>query len=614
MRVEHVGMPKSITESPQRQGLTQGDILVAEVTELKGDQVFLKNQEGGAVLTAKLMSDIAVSVGDYVETVVDDTSGGRIVLRVLDISRQMPFGSEADDLKTLTTQNHSARAQALHNTLVMLKNNPGADPKAAAFLSKHGITGSAENIETVSQMAKGMTAVTTLLTELIHSFDIGKEQAGSLAPTAQTMQPAANTISMTQTAQPVMSTDSLAQAVVSTDAQTPRAMSSQTADLVQTPDGAAKVSAALANEVMQTDTVRVTLTGSQTPAETQTILQPATQETTAAGQSVGQTAPAENALTNAAAPHAEPAQAITQPAAQIQNTDGQAAPANQANPQAVSQSANAGALSANAAENPHAVLHTSAPETTLDTDLTARTNAPLNEAQSIKMPAAGTADKAAQILEQQKIAATPKEMPEQITSKALAMFVNLEDADELAVHLKKAVQELPEQIKELKVLIEHTDNTVKETVAAKFDQIEKQMSMMNEVRRFDCYQIPLQSGPQQQTAAELYVYRYRSGKKTVDPENILILLGLDTQYMGRVETLIKTNGKSLSVEFNIEDMRLSDEMKADSARLEQTINETGYHLAGVSVKPLTARTMVLNAENRLEKETGGSAGNVDVRI
>jgi hypothetical protein len=124
----------------------------------------------------------------------------------------------------------------------------------------------------------------------------------------------------------------------------------------------------------------------------------------------------------------------------------------------------------------------------------------------------------------------------------------------------------------------------------------------------------LQTGSQQQTAAELYVYRYRGGKKTVDPENILILLGLDTQHMGRVETLVKTSGKSLSIEFNLEDMRLSEEMKADAAYLERAVKEAGYQLAGVSVKELAARTTVLNAQDRFEKEANSSAGNVDVRI
>lgn len=616
MRVEHVGIPKSIPESPHRQGLAQGDILVAEVTDIKGDQVFLKNQDGGGVLTAKLLSDIAVAVGDYVETVVDEASGGRYVLRVIDISRQMPFSSDAS-LDMVTAENQSVRAHALLNTLAMLKNNPGADPKAAAFLSRHGLAGTAENLETLSQMAKGMSPVATVLAEVIKSFGAMKEPTGTLA---QMPQPVPNTTpaSLTQMPQPVPNAETIVQNAASAKGQAPDAVIPQTAEQVQNTVSTVKGSETQAGTAMNIETTPVITTHSQTPADTQAVLQPAAQQSTeAAGQSAGQTLPAsvQSAVTNAAEPQT---QAAPQSAAQPQNADGSPAPAVQPNQTAVFQPAEAAPSFASAAENAPAVPHlagsnmatkTGNPEAAVETD------DPLNAAQSMKTPAEGKAAKIAPMPEPHHIAGLPKEMlrHEQITDKALAMFVPLEDAGELAAHIKKAVQELPEQLKELKVLIEHTDNTVKEMVTTKFDQIEKQMTMMNEVKRFDCYQIPLQTS-QQQTAAELYVYRYRGGKKTVDPENILILLGLDTQYMGRVETLIKTNGKSLNIEFNIEDMRLGDEMKIDAVGLEQAVKESGYNLADISVKQLAARTTVINAESRLEKEAGVSAGNVDVRI
>lgn len=612
MRVEHIAIPKSIPESPHRQGMAQGDIVVAEVTDIKGDQVFLKNQDGGGELTAKLLSDIPVAVGDYVETVVDEASGGRYVLRVIDISRQMPFAAEGLDMTGV--ENQSARAHALLNTLAMMKNNPGADPKAAAFLSRHGLAGTAENLETLSQMAKGMSPVAAVLAEVMKSFGAMKEPKATMGQMPQPV-PNANPAPLTQTGQSVTNAGTIVQSAESAEGQTTGAVMPQTTGqvTVDTVNG----NMAQASETMQAETTQMT-EGLQPPAETQTILPSAGQQSTgAAGQSVGQTlaSGAEPAAANSAQPQV---QATSPSAAQIQNADGQTVPTDQANQQTVYQSSEAVSSSASAAEQSAAVPHMDRPNMTAETGnpvAAVETEGTLDTAQSIKTPAKGETVKSADIPDQHHIAEMTKEMPrhEQIMDKALAMFAPLEDADELAAHIKKAVQELPEQLKELKVLIEHADSTVKETVTAKFDQIEKQMLMMNEVKRFDCYQIPVQIS-QQQTAAELYVYRYRGGKKTVDPENILILLGLDTQYMGRVETLIKTNGKSLNIEFNLEDMRLGDEMKIDAVSLEQAAKESGYNLAGISVKQLAARTTVLNAENRLEKEAGVSAGNVDVRI
>jgi hypothetical protein len=573
------------------------------------------------VLTAKLLGDISVAVGDYVETVVDEASGGRYVLRVIDISRQMPFGSEGDaGLETLTAKNQSVRAQALLNTLAMLKNNPGADPKAAAFLARHGLAGSAENMETLSQMAKSMAPVTALLAEVMKIFGAVKQPAAPMTQTAQSAA-SADTLPLTQTAQTAVNAEAAGQNPVSADGQIPAA--SQPAQQTQNPAGSVNTNTTPGNTAPQTEVVQAAAPNAQAPA--QPVMQPAVPETSGtAGQSSSQTMQpsAQPAAADAAAPQS--ANATPEPMGQNQNAAGQAATPNQTNAQAVSEPAQTVSTTANTVENPAAT-----PELTSDTAIktnpldaavknaadTVKADAPLNEAQGMITAAAGEIDKAAELPKQQDLAGIPKDMPrnEQIADKALAMFVDLADADELALHLKKAVQELPEQLKELKLLIEHTDNTVKDTVAAKFDQIEKQLSMMNEVKRFDCYQIPLQNGSQQQ-AAELYVYRYRGGKKTVDPENILILLGLDTQYMGRVETLIKTSGKSLGIEFNLEDMRLGDEMKADAAHLEQAVKDAGYQLTGVSVQQLAARTTLLNAQERFEKEAGGSAGNVDVRI
>ncbi len=609
MRVEHIGTPKSISESPQRQGLSQGDILVAEVTDIKGDQVYLKNQEGGGVLTAKLLSDIAVSVGDYVETVVDDASGGRYVLRVIDISHQMPFGSRDADLELLTAQSQSVRTQTLLNTLAMLKNNPGADPKAASFLSRHGFAGTAENLETLSEMAKGMPSVTALLAEVIESLGTMKEAAASATQTLPNMGNA-NAGYSTLGPQTKVNSDVTTQNMVSTDRTAEEMMPLQTS---QQEQNWTVISKQTGEAVVRPEHAPTSKSGTQASAEPQTLAPSAAQENPRlAGQSTLQE-PSANVRPPAhemAGSHSQTLQIMGETAEQAQSPGNQAAPVSLTNPKAASQPARTADQALNTA--------TSASETAAKTEATSmgeKTDITRNTVQSVKTVAEGKTE-AAGISAQQKDAPMPKEMPQfkQIADKAHAMFVDINDKDKLAGHIKKAVQELPQQLKELKLLIEHTDNTVKEKVAAKFDQIEKQMSMLSEVKRFDCYQIPLQTSPQQQKAAELYVYRYRGNKKTVDPENILILLGLDMEYMGRVETLIKTSGKNLSIEFNLEDMRLGEEIKADAAYLKQAAEDAGYRLSDVSVKELAARTTVLNAQGRLETEAGGSAANVDVRI
>lgn len=611
MRVENIGIPRNIPDREQRPGLAEGDVLIAEVTDIKGDKVFLKNQAGGAVLTAKLLGDIGVAVGDYVETVVDEASGGRYVLRVVDISRQAPFATEAELSADKQTMGQALKAQALLSTLAMLKNNPGADPKAAAFLSRHGLAGTADNIETLSQMAKGSSPVTALLTQIIQSFGTSPKtfsQNGSVMPSADAAQNA-------QPAQVAMQGDSTHSA--QSAGQTTADNAGRAAGQTQTQNGSVQSQTASAGTAQSQAATAETVPNQAVSAESGK-----TSQTQYGPENIPEQAlpdvtkmPGANTQTSA-----KPAPDATVPSAPIQQ--------NQNAPQTEAYIDSARTQ----ARTPQSTPQTAVPIETVpaaDGQTPAQTaplvvntaaHLPAEEAAG-PIPKTGAENNAAEAKTvgfEMEFAADhtngTDRKGEDIVQKALDMLVRMDDPEKLAMHIKKAVQEMPEQLKELKLLADHADNTVRDTVSAKLGQAEKQMALMSEVKRFDCYQIPLQTAAQQQTTAELFVYRYRGGKKAVDPDNILILLGLDTQFMGRVETLVKTSGKTLNIEFNMEDMRLADEALADAAQLKDVVRQAGYTLFGISIKQLTSRTTVLNAEERLIKEADGSAGNVDIRV
>ena len=592
MRIENIGPSRNIPDSAQRPGLAEGDVLIAEVTDIKGDKVLLKNQDSGAVFTAKLLNDIGVAVGDYVETVVDEADGGRYVLRVIDISRQSPFLTESGAPGDASAMNQAAKTQMLLSTLAMLKNNPGADPKAAAFLSRHGIAGTAENIESVAQMAKGVWPVTELLSQLVGGLD--KIQRAVL----------------------------------------PGSQASPAADAAGVPQANAARSNTAQPPVLSGETARLNADGQILP-QMNGSLSPAGSIQINAGN-MGKTAlPVQNTAQQAALPPeavnvpqqlAEPP--LAGPAMQtVPTADNDATVNAQAN-QPVTASPDGADLPVTpqtAAVEPQAGQTIGSVKAAVSPDVMAETGAAvrLNAEEPIPQPQPGTTPDfradgikpkfipAINIMEDFD-AAEPKNR--ELVEKALDIFVRMDNADELAMHLKKAVKEMPEKLKELKLLAQDADIKVREAVTQSLDRADKQLSLMSEVKRFDCYQIPLQTGSQQQDTAELFVYRYRGGKKSVDPDNIMILVGLDMQHMGRVETLIKTSGKSLGIEFNVEDMRLADDMRLDAAVLKDAVQQAGYSLLGITVKELTSRTTVLNAEERFDKQADGSAGNLDIRV
>ena len=201
-----------------------------------------------------------------------------------------------------------------------------------------------------------------------------------------------------------------------------------------------------------------------------------------------------------------------------------------------------------------------------------------------------------------------------LAQQLLSMFVNIKDKQNLAGQLKKAVEGLPEQIKELKLLLKSVDINDRDAVVQKAEHLERQVTLLSEVKQFDCYHIPLTGGKWEQETAELYVYRQRRRKDEAQAENFVILLGLDTQHMGRVETVIRAGASSISLEFRLEQSQLSGAFVQGAKQMEPMISQMGYRLAEVSAHELTAKTTVLTAEEVLSKGQNAAPGSLDVRI
>ncbi len=577
MRIEQAGAPRSITEKPSSPIMSKGDIMVSEIMDIQGDKVILKNPEGG-LITARLLADIGLSVGDFVQTVVEEAENGHYVLRVLDIAHDMPPGAESSNPGEMHKgQSQTVQTAMLNQALAILKINPGADPQTAVFLSRHGLLGSADNIDMVSQMAKGTMPIANVLSEVVKGVRLS-------APNETLSSPAL--ASDTQSAPMTISSPIIAAALQSEPQGTQ--MTANTPQLLT----AEQHSVPIQQQPMQTpafasqDGVPKTVI-----ADKMVHLQSVTQSS------------AHISMDNMAG------QAVI--SGLVQMTD--ALNINHSvDPKTVG-SETVNAQSAQNAEGaPFSDAETINSLKDIENAAEQTVSAPIKDTvpQSKSVPVDLTLK---EFVQADSVRTQEDVNLEQIAQKALALFEQIDDADKLAAHIKRVTNEMPEQLKELKLLVDRTDISNKETLSAKLGQAEKQMSLLSDVKRFDCYQIPLMNS-QQQTTADLYVYRHRNKKNAIDPENIVILLGLDTQYIGRVETLIKADGKSITLEIHLENINVRESLSEELKDLKKAVEATGYKLSNVSVSPLSARTTVLNAEEKLMKEAGGSAGNLDIRI
>lgn len=197
--------------------------------------------------------------------------------------------------------------------------------------------------------------------------------------------------------------------------------------------------------------------------------------------------------------------------------------------------------------------------------------------------------------------------------KAINSMLPKLDTKDKAKIVKKNVADMPDKLKELKILLNNNDNKSKEAVF-KADYLEQQQKFMSDIKRVACYQIPFMINDQTQNTAELYVYENKNKSKSENGEEFAILIGLDTQYIGRVETLIKFQNKNVFLGFSLETDETLRSIKNSETKLAEAIESTGYHLVEMNASKLEKRTTVINAEEVLSKDATESNGNIDVRI
>ncbi len=123
------------------------------------------------------------------------------------------------------------------------------------------------------------------------------------------------------------------------------------------------------------------------------------------------------------------------------------------------------------------------------------------------------------------------------------------------------------------------------------------------------YQIPLKLNDYE-TAGELYILKRNNSKK--DNDGISVLLSLDTQHIGRVDTLINIHGRTVMLNFMMENSNKASFAKTYRKEFEEAFCEMGYTLAGLRSTD-GKKPGILDSEDYILKNGTYPAG-VDYRI
>ena len=180
--------------------------------------------------------------------------------------------------------------------------------------------------------------------------------------------------------------------------------------------------------------------------------------------------------------------------------------------------------------------------------------------------------------------------------------------------IKRTADGISRGLKTLKSELVQTDIKYRELCLKNVDQALRQIEMADRAARFEHMQIPFAVKEGEHRTAELYVFRRKNGRKQTAEAGLSILVALDTDHMGRVETLIREEGGSISLEFRLEQADMADTFKQHSGPLQEAVETAGYKLTGMRFAGLEKKTTVLNAGEMVSLDAGAAPHGIDVQI
>lgn len=155
---------------------------------------------------------------------------------------------------------------------------------------------------------------------------------------------------------------------------------------------------------------------------------------------------------------------------------------------------------------------------------------------------------------------------------------------------------------------------VREAAAAVAGNLESNINFINQLNNYSSYiQLPL-SIFNRNTTGELYMLKKGSKNKKLDPENMTVLISLDTDNLGRIDTLLSVNRKNISTNFRLENSKVFPLLRDSHKMLYNSLLEKGFRLVDYTYRLMDEPISIVNFEAEAKKEFLKSSSSIDITI
>lgn len=217
--------------------------------------------------------------------------------------------------------------------------------------------------------------------------------------------------------------------------------------------------------------------------------------------------------------------------------------------------------------------------------------------------------------------AAARQAPTQMTLDQIVqgLFATLEKAAQQGQGLKQATSGLPGKVQALSGVLTTVGDTTGAAGAKAAAQLSgalvTQLNLGNEMGNLMYAQIPWMTPQQEKHNADLYILKREHSGKTVDSSNATIALCLDTQYMGRLETLLRVERNDINLQFRVEQEHARRYVRDQLYRLQSLVFPAQYRLNSARVLLQKEQITTVNAGKTLQSAFGIiSAGTLDMSV
>ena len=193
-----------------------------------------------------------------------------------------------------------------------------------------------------------------------------------------------------------------------------------------------------------------------------------------------------------------------------------------------------------------------------------------------------------------------------------SLFVKLDSDDNQLLNPMKLFKDLQDSVSNIKHLASQLNGFARESMINLSGSLDSNMSFLNQLNNYSSYmQLPL-SMFNKDITGELYMLKRGSKSKKLDPSNLTVLISLDSENAGRIDTLLSIDKKDISTNFRLENSDIFPVMKESHRELYNSLLSKGYRLVDYTFKLLDEPLNIINFEAEAQKEFIKKPNSIDI--